>query len=261
MNIEYESSLANSDFIKGLGFGFAKISFVQPLWTIKTRMQQGQTFSLRPSILFKGIGMNVAGYPMATATQVSTYKYMQNSINHEDNGAKKLSIGFFAGVPSGAIICLNDFIMTQHSLRRTSYKDTIINLSRAYKFNQFFTGLCITSLREGGYATCFLVVPDLIKPYISSDIQHKKIQELVASLGAGVLSTLITQPADTIKSVQQTAVIGFNDAVKNIYNKNGAIGFFKGYSPRCMQVTAGIMLLDQLKQSFLPEVENKLSNN
>ena len=262
-NLPFEYSSVFNNFMTGLAFGYAKIGLIQPLWTIKLRFQQGRSFTANPTILYRGMGINLIGYPLATATQLTVYKALQGcNYTKEPSKAHDLISGFSAGVVSGAVICVNDFIMTQHALRNVTYQKTVVDLFKAYSFKHFFTGLNITCLREGGYATCFLVVPGLIKPYLDPEIFNEKIRDLLASMISGVIASYVTQPADTSKSQQQTSVINLKDAVRNIYNSSGRLGFFKGSTPRCMQVTSGIMLLDHLRNSFVQDdIEEEKSNN
>ena len=62
---------------------------------------------------------------------------------------------------------------------------------------------------------------------------------LICGLVSGILASLLTHPADVVKTAIQASTEPYNNItiVKNIFKENGLKGFFRGFVPRALRRT------------------------
>ncbi len=76
----------------------------------------------------------------------------------------------------------------------------------------------------------------------------------MAGIGSGIGATIISQAADTIKTIQQvaaqTAPVSLGTAAKRLAQAQGIHGFFKGGLPRGTRVVAAVTIIGGVKEKM-----------
>jgi|GEM_PF-5823037 len=69
---------------------------------------------------------------------------------------------------------------------------------------------------------------------------------------SGTGATLLTQPFDTVKTIQQSAseALSTTQAIKSIYKNYGPLGFFKGGAERGAMVITSISVLNTTRNAL-----------
>ena len=113
--------------------------------------------------------------------------------------------------------------------------------------HSLFRGLPATMMREGIFTAFFLagtpMIKAIVQPYVSKDYAAS----LIAGMASGLGATLVSQGADTLKTMQQAADPALPEslcaATKKTYASQGLYGFFKGGVPRGVRVMSAVTIM------------------
>ncbi|HHT0592628.1 TPA: MC/SLC25 family protein [Legionella anisa] len=240
--------------VSGSITGAFEVFVDHPLWSIKTRMQKGEPFTLNPQVLYRGILPNAASMVPITAVQVGLNRFFQKWFfgnKYELSDAQRLSSAFAAGVGSALISCPTEMIMTH---QKTGFFSTGSHLVRQVGWPHLYTGLMATMLREGLFSTFFLAVTPTLKVRIKEYYPNDYAASLLAGMLAGVGATLASQKFDVVKTAQQSSVaansVGFFKTTQKIYTTDGVYGFFKGGLPRGLRVMSAVTLMSWMNEKM-----------
>ncbi|KTD74022.1 MC/SLC25 family protein [Legionella tucsonensis] len=247
--------------VSGSVTGAFEVFVDHPLWSIKTRMQKGDPFTLSPQVLYRGILPNAASMIPITAVQVGLNRIFQKWFlgnKYELSDAQKLTSAFAAGVGSSLISCPTEMIMTH---QKTGFISTGLNLVRQGGWPRLYTGLMATMLREGLFSTFFLVVTPILKVRIKEYYPNDYAASLLAGMLAGVGATLTSQKFDVVKTAQQSSITvnpaGFFKTAQKLHTTQGVYGFFKGGFPRGLRVMSAVTLMSWMNE----RMDDLLSQN
>jgi len=101
-------------------------------------------------------------------------------------------------------------------------------------------GLAPTLIRDVPFSGLYLGFYEMLKRDVQPAWASPEVGHMLAGLGAGVLASLVTQPADVIKTKMQ---VGKNQSgsipgtVAMIYRETGLKGFATGIAPRMLRRT------------------------
>lgn len=237
--------------------GAVEVMVNHPLWTIKTRLQCGQSLTLQPSILYRGILPSAASMVPITALQVGLNQLFQNIIFpnvQELSNAEKVASAFVAGLGSSLVACPTEMVLVTQGRQQAPFFSVAKTLARRTGFQRLYTGLGATATREGLFTSFFLAGTPIIKSAIMSYHLSENTASLLAGTISGISATAASQSFDTIKTVQQDlkgqSPIKFNQAVKNIYSTEGVYGFFKGGLPRGARVASAVTVMSYVKDKM-----------
>ena len=236
--------------ITGSIAGAVEVVVNHPLWSIKTRMQCGDPFSLNLRLLYRGILPNAASMIPITGLQVGLDRFFQQIFFKEVNTlthTQGIISAFVAGVGSAPLCCGAEMILTHQKKIGGSFYNAATYLLTHCGGRSLFTGLPATMIREGVFTAFFLAGTPLlnlmVKPYFSNDY----VASLLAGVGSGVSATLLSQGADTLKTIQQGGdpqqPISLQRVARELYAKQGGYGFFKGGMPRGARVTSAVIVM------------------
>jgi hypothetical protein len=230
--------------------GLTEVIATNPLFVIKTKIQQNKPWILGPSAYYRGFMANAFGFMPITAIQVGSNQWIQSNIfNHQATDTQKIASAFTAGVLSSFISCPVERMMTiQNDEPSTKISTILINQLRNNIKVNLFIGQFATALREGGFSIFFLAVPPVIKEKLKSHGFEETTSSTIASVSSGIAASLLTQPFDTIKTTQQSSghSLGFFSIAKNV----GFQGLFKGMLARSSSVIISITLMDWVKTNL-----------
>ncbi|KAL7883542.1 hypothetical protein SRHO_G00012000 [Serrasalmus rhombeus] len=106
-----------------------------------------------------------------------------------------------------------------------------------------FSGLTATLMRDAPFSGIYVMFYSQAKSTLPSEISQSAYAPLAnfsCGVVAGVLASLITQPADVVKTHVQVSPHLFKrttDVVHYIYMEHGLVGFFRGAVPRSLRRT------------------------
>ncbi|MDP3704882.1 MAG: MC/SLC25 family protein [Legionellaceae bacterium] len=246
MNEKKLSTIEN--YAIGALSGLAEVLVTNPFFVVKTKMQQNKSWLLTPTAYYKGSTANALGFMPITAIQVGANKWIQSRIfNNHPTYMQQVGSAFTAGVLSSFVSCPVERIMIlQNDHPKTSVSNLLSWQLKTKGLSGFFVGQLATSLREGGFSVFFLAVLPVIKSKLKSDGLDDASSSVLAGVSSGIALTLITQPVDTIKTTQQSAVdsnLGFFKIAKNMTTPT----LFKGIVARSSSLVLSITLMDWVK--------------
>ncbi|WP_454780664.1 MC/SLC25 family protein [Legionella sp. WA2022007384] len=240
--------------ISGSITGAFEVFVDHPLWSIKTRMQKREPFTLNPQVLYRGILPNAASMVPITAVQVGLNRFFQKWFfenKYELSDTQKLMSAFAAGVGSAAISCPTEMIMTH---QKTSFISAGTHLVRQGGCSRLYTGMMATMLREGMFSTFFLAVTPALKVRIKEYCPNDFAASSLAGIFAGIGATVASQKFDVIKTVQQSSIAknpaGFFKTTQKIRAEHGLYGFFNGGFPRGLRVMSAVTLMSWMNEKM-----------
>lgn len=258
--------------LAGSVIGASEVCVNHPLWTIKTRMQSGEKFTLNPTLLYRGLWANAASMIPITAIQVGLNRSIQTMFFNPGeplSPMQGLSSAFVAGVGSALVSCPTEMIMTNNQGEKGMRFSTAgMQLVKQHGLSHLYTGLVATGLREGLFTLSFLGVTPVLKEQLKPHCSHNDVAaSLAAGLFSGVGATLASQGFDTVKTLQQKASAegGFLQTASQLYASRGVSGFFKGTIPRGARVVSGVTLMglvnEKIEQALLHKDEPEISRS
>ncbi len=247
---EFELSTMESSTI-GAITGLSEVLVTNPFFIIKTNIQQGKPIPWSIPGLYKGSFVNALGFIPITAIQVGSAQWMEQHVfPNASPYNQKVGSAFMAGVLSSVISCPVEMVMIlQNNNAHLSMMQAAKGQVKQYGLTGLFIGQSATALREGIFSVFFLAVTPMLKsslkPYCSNDA--------VSSVAAGVLSggvaTLVSQPMDTIKTMQQSSrgpSFGFFKTAKTI----GLSNLLHGILSRSSGVIVSITLMSWMREQL-----------
>ena len=237
--------------------GATEVFVDHPLWSIKTRLQRGDTFTFNPSLLYRGILPNAASMVPITALQVGLNRGFQKVFFKDSTGLsdyQRITSAFVAGVGSSAVSCPTEMVMTHQGQTGGSFYASGKHLVNQSGWRCLFTGLPATAMREGMFTTFFLAGTPMLKAKIQPYCTNDYVASLAAGISAGVGATLASQGVDTLKTIQQVAnllqPVGLKETAKKLYSTEGIYGFFKGGVPRGARVVSAVTIMGLVSEKM-----------
>ena len=250
--------------------GITEVSVNCPWVTAKNMMQNGTEL---PKPVWKNIHKYYRGYPTLALGYVP-YKAVMLGVNdallsaaskgrgplfsgansestqpREITARDRFAAGGMAGGIAAFIACPVEQVMIQQQLTPgATFKSSIKDLSAGgLKSHYRGIGPCIG--RETVYASSLLGLSQSIKNSLPESIkEHETASTLLSGVSAGAVAAALTQPLDTIKTVQQasdpkSAGPTFKEAAANI-TADGWKELWRGTVPRSARIGlgAGIIL-------------------
>lgn len=221
------------EFIKGSFGGLCGTILSHPFDTIKSRLQSNIGFknAIKMGHFYGGLRAPIIGIPFEKSIVFGFYKYSK------DNGINTFYSGVIGGLMSTLIVTPIEYVKINRQLD-VDLKDIKFSLRTIYK------GFLPTIFRETpGFGIYFSVYNYL------NDIppEQKSLFKSFCFGGlSGLSAWLFIYPADLIKTNIQNG--NYNDVtsvIKDIYKKNGLVGFYKGFhfsAMRAIPLHAGVFL-------------------
>ncbi|XP_045712743.1 mitochondrial glycine transporter isoform X2 [Phyllostomus hastatus] len=253
-------------FLCGSISGTCSTLLFQPLDLLKTRLQ-----TLQPTVpgsrrigmlalllqvvrtesllgLWKGMSPSIVRCVPGVGIYFSSlYALKQHFLRgHPPTAVESVMLG--VGSRSVAGVCMSPItvIKTRYESGRYGYESVYAALRSIYRSEGprgLFSGLTATLLRDAPFSGIYLMFYTQTKNLVSHD-QLDAVFVPAVNFGcgvfAGVLASLVTQPADVIKTHMQLSPVKFRwfgQAVTIIFKDYGLRGFFHGSVPRALRRT------------------------
>ncbi|KAM6169696.1 mitochondrial glycine transporter isoform 2-T2 [Rhynchocyon petersi] len=253
-------------FMCGSISGTCSTLLFQPLDLVKTRLQtlqpeaQGSSrvgmFTVLLKVvrtesllgLWKGMSPSmvrcVPGVGIYFGTLYSLKQYFLRG--HPPSALESVILGVGSRSVAGVCMLPITVIKTRYESGRYGYKSIFSALKSIYRNEGrrgLFSGLTATLLRDAPFSGIYLMFYNQTKnvvPKDQLDAAHIPFVNFSCGVFAGILASLVTQPADVIKTHMQIAPVKFRwigQTVMWIFKDYGLRGFFHGGVPRALRRT------------------------
>ncbi|CAK9834125.1 Mitochondrial glycine transporter [Anthophora retusa] len=254
-------------FLAGSLSGTFSTILFQPLDLVKTRLQSRVNLhldaprngTLRMVIhiiknenvfgLWKGMTPSITRVVPGVGLYFSLLHWLKHTLHLKDplTPTEALLLGITARSMSGALLIPITVVKTRFESDVYRYNSIGQALKLIYKqegIRGLSSGLVPTLLRDAPYSGLYLTFYTQLKNIISKTDMPCSISpapiHFSCGILAGIFASIITQPADVIKTKIQlypNEFKGVRNAVFRVYKKYGMLGYFKGIVPRMLRRT------------------------
>ncbi|KAL1453086.1 hypothetical protein WDU94_007261 [Cyamophila willieti] len=262
----YQPSGIVHALISGSVSGTVSTFLLQPLDVIKTRLQshhdrnkssQGKRIGVvkitrniimeeKVITLWRGLTPTL----WRTVPGVSLYFSGVHLLTASSEGSPGSLQAVWAGFVSraGVAVLLAPFTVVKtryesKSFHYDSLRQALIQIYRTEGLKGLWCGTNATVVRDAPYSGLYFMFYTQAKAFKPTDLSETDGGYVLFQLGcggvAGVAATLVTQPADIIKTRMQLTrdQATFRSVVHSIYQDYGTLGFMQGFVPRAMKRT------------------------
>ena len=257
--IDFATNPVMKAFLAGSLSGTCSTLLFQPLDLVKTRVQQtGPGTSLVRVIssvvsqdsvrgLWRGLVPSLVRTVPGVGLYFSSMHQMKTSLcDGRPTALQSALIGSSARALAGSVMIPFTVIKTRFESRAFNYSSTAHALSsilRTEGLRGLTRGLGPTLVRDVPFSGLYLMFYEQLKTWVPEDVSRSQGSAAVhfsCGLMAGLLASLVTQPADVIKTRLQLSSgsgLRLTGAVLQIYRDRGLGGFTTGLVPRSLRRT------------------------
>ncbi|XP_056262229.1 mitochondrial glycine transporter B-like [Pseudoliparis swirei] len=252
-------------FVCGSVSGTCSTLLFQPLDLVKTRLQTLQS-GVQPGSgrvgmmavllsvvrterllgLWKGVSPSFARTIPGVGLYFSTYYSLKQHFFQDSRpgAAGAVLLGGGARAVAGVVMLPVTVIKARFECGRYSYGSVtgaLRSVCRTEGPAALFSGLVATLLRDVPFSGLYVMFYSQAKASLPKDISTSASAPLAnfgCGLLAGVSASLVTQPADVVKTrVQVNSQLRTAEAIRCIYTEHRLQGFFRGAVPRALRRT------------------------
>ncbi|XP_008412405.1 mitochondrial glycine transporter B isoform X1 [Poecilia reticulata] len=253
-------------FMCGSLSGTCSTLLFQPLDLVKTRLQMLQN-NAKPGTpkvgmfrvfiqvirtenffsLWKGVSPSFVRCIPGVGIYFSTFYSLKQHFfqDRAPNAGEAVLLG--AGARTVAGVCMLPFtvIKTRFESGYYNYASVPGALRSMYEtegVRALFSGLTATLLRDAPFSGIYVMFYSQAKRALPQEVTSAPYAPLVnfsCGVVAGVMASVVTQPADVVKTHIQVSPSHWRtaDAVRYVYTEKGMSGFFRGAVPRSLRRT------------------------
>uniref|UniRef100_A0A6B2EFS0 Putative mitochondrial carrier protein mrs3/4 n=1 Tax=Phlebotomus kandelakii TaxID=1109342 RepID=A0A6B2EFS0_9DIPT len=240
--------------------GVLEHCIMYPLDSVKTRMQslspvtKGSTIMSTMTTMIqkegifrpiRGMGAVVAGAGPAHAFYFATYEYCKTSLSKvtTHNQLNYITSASAATLIHDAISNPTEVIKQRLQMYNSPYNSVIQCMKSVYQaegMRAFYRSYLTQLVMNLPYQAIHFSTYEFFQNVLNKDHRYNPPVHMLAGGAAGAAAAAFTTPLDVVKTLlntQETGVgttKGMTDAVKKIYERAGALGFFKGLMPRVL---------------------------
>ncbi|XP_024296379.1 mitochondrial glycine transporter B isoform X3 [Oncorhynchus tshawytscha] len=254
-------------FMCGSLSGTCSTLLFQPLDLVKTRLQTLQN-TMKPGApkvgmmtvliqvirtesflgLWKGVSPSFVRCIPGVGIYFSTFYSLKQHYFQEGrapNAGEAVLLGAGARAVAGVCMLPVTVIKTRFESGRYNYVSVLGALKSVCETEgprALFSGLTATMLRDAPFSGIYVMFYSQAKrslpPEVSSS-PYAPLGNFGCGVMAGVLASVVTQPADVVKTHIQVSPAHWTtkDAIRYIYTEHGLRGFFRGAVPRSLRRT------------------------
>uniref|UniRef100_A0A3P8WGY1 Mitochondrial glycine transporter n=1 Tax=Cynoglossus semilaevis TaxID=244447 RepID=A0A3P8WGY1_CYNSE len=263
--VEFSAPPVIKAFMCGSLSGTCSTLLFQPLDLVKTRLQTLQS-SVQPGWvrvgmltvilsvvrterllgLWRGVSPSFARTIPGVGLYFSTYYSLKQHFfqDNQPGATAAVLLGGGARAVAGIFMLPVTVIKTRFECGRYRYRSVAGALRSVYQTEgpaALFSGLMVTLLRDVPFSGVYVMFYSQTKASLPKEVSSSSAAPLAnfsCGIVAGVLASLITQPADVVKTqVQVNPQLRTAEAITYIYREHGLQGFFRGAVPRSLRRT------------------------
>lgn len=243
------------NIIKGSLIGIAEVTCNQPLVRLKNDLQQGKSITINPKALYKGYGVNAGSMAPITAMQVAISGWLTKyfATRGEPTLQQKVMAAYMAGAASALLATPTEMIMIHQQIMNQNAVQTVRHMHTVYGKLSLMKGFMPTSIRDGCFAVGYLTLSQMIRQMYGLNTKSEFVNNLSGAIPAGIITTAVTHPFDTIKTSMQAQIANpqysnMIRATNAIIQKDGIKGLYKGMSARGTRVVFALALMGYLSE-------------
>jgi len=245
-------------FLAGSLSGTCSTLIFQPLDLVKTRQQVGgrlassSMLGIAQSIvrtenvtgLWRGLWPSVCRTVPGVGIYFSSVHWMRSQLGRKPSTAQALLMGASARAIAAFTMIPFTVLKTRYESGRFIYSGLGSGLGQILRtegLTGLYRGLGPTLVRDVPFSALYLASYEMLKKEIPSKIDASpNTCHFLAGLGAGIMASLVTHPADVIKTRMQVANSKTRLAaeVLGTLRECGFNGFMAGLAPRLVRRTA-----------------------
>eukprot|EP00055_Hartaetosiga_balthica_P010274 m.43399 g.43399 ORF g.43399 m.43399 type:complete len:276 (-) comp7107_c0_seq3:508-1335(-) len=244
------------DLVAGVISGTVEVCILQPTLYMKTASQSNLPLSWDPRVLYRGVETSILNMALMTGIQFPLVSVVEKFVVADHSApttTEKVTSSFIGGWISG-IVCgpleltmINQMANKGHSLISMSSQ-----LVKQHGFSIMGRGVITASGREAIYTAGYIGLgPALVKKFQTEG--YSRGQSAVAgAVIAGVVSSVISHPIDTIKTKMQRDVTGevyktIRQTAATIFKEGGLSAFYLGAPWRVGRTVCAVFIIGQCK--------------
>jgi len=242
-------------FLAGSMSGTCSTLLFQPLDVVKTRLQtaahsKSMTGELRAIMtdqgltgLWRGLRPSLYRTVPGVGLYFSSMHWMRSSIcQGRPSTLQSLLIGAAARTFAGSVMIPFTVIKTRVESGAFQYRSVAVALHSIITtegVRGLTRGLGPTLARDVPFSALYLAFYDLLKAQTASSSLSPDAGHMLAGLGSGLLASLVTQPADVVKTRMQMAGKGASvvATIATLHREAGLVSFAAGLAPRMLRRT------------------------
>lgn len=242
-------------FLAGSMSGTCSTLLFQPLDVVKTRLQtaaksKSMTGELRAIMtdqgltgLWRGLRPSLYRTVPGVGLYFSSMHWMRSSIcQGRPSTLQSLLIGAAARTFAGSVMIPFTVVKTRVESGAFQYRSVPVALHSILTtegVRGLTRGLGPTLARDVPFSALYLAFYDLLKAQTASSSLSPDAGHMLAGLGSGLLASLVTQPADVVKTRMQMAGKGATvvATIATLHREAGLVSFAAGLAPRMLRRT------------------------
>ncbi|KAK3784050.1 hypothetical protein RRG08_025244 [Elysia crispata] len=246
-------------FVAGAFSGTCSTVLFQPLDLVKTRLQKSVNIGTNLGMikelsnvvrqekvagLWHGLWPSMNRCVPGIGLYFTSLHWLKTQFGSERPGAIELiAIGASARTIAGVAVLPFTVMKTRYESGDFHYKSLSQGLRVTFAkegVKGLWSGLTPTLLRDVPFSGLYLLFYTNLKQYTSESGSNTAYTTFTNGIIAGFLASLVTQPADVIKTNMQLYPKKYGrlkPVMLLIYNERGLIGFWRGLVPRTLRRT------------------------
>eukprot|EP00656_Telonema_subtile_P038689 TRINITY_DN4390_c0_g4_i1.p1 TRINITY_DN4390_c0_g4~~TRINITY_DN4390_c0_g4_i1.p1 ORF type:complete len:641 (-),score=132.66 TRINITY_DN4390_c0_g4_i1:141-2063(-) len=242
--------------------GVVETLITQPLVYVKNTLQYKQPISYSPAVMYRGVAINAGSIGPISAVQWAAngafvQAYQKFQATDSLSAGVKVGLAALSGMVSTFLVSPCELVMISQQRLGGTMLGEARNIWGAHGMAGLLRGFTPTLVRETGWTTCFLGLAPVLKDVLQDDSRFFCANDVAASAAAsmvaGQVAAVVTQPADTIKTRMQAdrgisgpmtykSTLG---ASKLLFQEGGMGIFFKGLFARSLRCQAAVFILGE----------------
>jgi hypothetical protein len=241
----------------GIIGGTSETFLQMPLLTFKFCKQNGTKLPTNLRGWYRGGLIQVYNIAPITAFQMMSNNILTKIIVQDNfiSYKEKVGIASLAGSLSSLLYSPIDLITIQQQKHNHKITKTITNIKNKYGLKTFYKGLLPCAIRESIYTGGYLGLAPITSNYIHNNFDINIFYSAVyGSLLTGTITSLITHPFDTTKTIIQTEISKKNNTftkMKYLIKNHGISYLYKGCIPRSLKISGAFMICNYVERLFI----------
>jgi len=228
---------------------------LQPTLYWKNAAAQGLPFTMRPSVLFRGCGVNLIKESSEMALQFAAAGRMKSGGGGGAISALREMGGAIGGGAVGALLVTPfECVMIQQQLHGTSLLKTPAAVARSFGVfsGGLYRGLGLAAGRDAIYVGGMLGLTPLVRRHL---VEERGVSDTAASLVAavvgGVAGGVLSHPWDVVKTCMQGDLErkthgGAINTLRNLMRDGGWAALFRGVGWRTLNITLTVFIAGEV---------------
>ncbi|KAL4458201.1 hypothetical protein ABPG75_013066 [Micractinium tetrahymenae] len=251
--------------------GVTEVCIMQPTVGIKNALQEGRPVPRTLPTLYRGLVVSAGAMLPITAVQFGMNRFLEQTYRRVTGAEQpgtggRVALAMGAGASSAVLGCPAEFVMIQQQKAGRSLPAEFRHSLSTYGPLKPFKGLSATVARESLYACGYLAVAPLLREVLQrqpavADVPGGPL--VLSGIAAGLLATVATQPADTIKTRMQAfpdnaahpEYRSLASTAAHIARTEGMGTFFAGLGPRALRIVCAVFILNGTRNTIVDAVD------